>query len=392
MTNIAENSQVQHRPIKFIEVEGDAHERGVQIGKATRQQIAHSLSVYRQMFALCDISWQQAIEKSSQYHDLVQSSFPTLMDELKGIAIGSGADIEDLFALNCRTEILPPDFLARALADVDLAIADQANPEHANPDQPCTASNEHINECTSFAFNRSTNKPVWLSQNWDWVGLQRQALVVVRAKTEYASQFITVTEAGMLAKIGLNQHGFGMCLNILRSVDDGKQIGLPVHIFLRALLDCDSVNQAKALVEENQFASSSNVMIADKSGQMVSFELSPNGSQILNAVDHSLCHTNHFLHAALIENDAAQAGNLSTLHRLDTARKRLPTVQDLDGIKSLLSDTSNGLESICRFADTNLPPIAQIETVVGVVMNLSSMELWVSDAQPSVTEFRHYAF
>lgn len=364
-----------NKPLEFIDVSGNAHTRGVQVGEATRQQIAHSLSVYKQTFEMCSISWHEAKQKAARYQNLIKANYPELLDELSGIALGGGFALDDLFTLNCRTEILPPDFLAKAL-------------EHSHHD---AVDGGHTNECTSFAFNRTADKPVWLAQNWDWIGLQRQALVVIRAKTETGHQFITVTEAGMLAKIGFNQHGFGVCLNILRSYQDGDQLGLPVHLLLRQLLGCQSVEQAKALISNNQFASSSNVLMADISGDMANLELSPNGTQALAASGNGLCHTNHFLHPPLAENDAAQAGNLSTANRLNTANSHLPSLHNLNDIKSLLSDTSDGLESICRFPDITLPPIAQVETVVGVVMNLSTMELWVSDAQPSVSEFRHYS-
>jgi len=333
------------------------------------------LSVYRQTFELCDITWPQAVKKASGYQELVTSLYPELFEELNGIAIGSGFDIADLFTLNCRTEILPPDFLARALI---------------NSDQSFTRSDVDASECTSFAFNHGEDKPVWLSQNWDWIGLQREALVVARAKNQRGEQFITVTEAGMLAKIGLNQYGFGVCLNILRSMNDGTKPGVPVHFLLRALLDCKTVEQATALVSDIEFASSSNVMIADRSGAMVNIELSPHGVKVLTTEDNTLCHTNHFLHPSLIKSESPQAANLSSAARLNMAESSLPSVHNLIDIQSLLSDTSNGPESICRFANAQLPRIAQIETVTGVVMNLSNMELWVSDAQPSASEFRHY--
>jgi len=360
---------------QFIEVEGSPHTRGIQIGQSTKEKIAHSLSVYRQTFELCNITWPQALNIASRYQELVKSHYPELFEELNGIATGSGFDIDDLFALNCRTEILPPDFLARALV---------------SSDQSFTLADVDAGECTSFAFNRGVDNPVWLSQNWDWIGLQREALVVVRAKNERDEQFITVTEAGMLAKIGLNQHGFGMCLNILRSIDDGKKPGLPVHFLLRALLDCKTVEQATMLVSDMEFASSSNVMIADRSGAMANLELSPHGVRVLTSDKNNLCHTNHFLHPALVKSESPQAANLGSEARLNKAINSLPSVHNLEDIQSLLAYTSNGLESICRFANSQLPLIAQIETVTGVVMNLSNMELWVSDAQPSASTFRHY--
>ena len=167
---------------------------------------------------------------------------------------------------------------------------------------------------------------------------------------------------------------------------------MPVHFFLRALLDCNSVHEACDFAASLPFASSSNVMIAqsatnERRAEIASIELSPNGCKILRSVNDRLCHTNHFLHPELTANDAGIEGNLSTVRRLKTAEKYLASLQDFEDIKVLLSDTSGGAESICRFADPSLPEIAQIETVVGVAMNLTDNTLWVTGAQPSVSEF-----
>ena len=288
-----------------------------------------------------------------------------MLEELQGLAHGSGTDEESLFALNCRSEILPANFLQRAMV---------------------TDSLVHSNECTSIAFARD-DQPVWLAQNWDWVGLQRQSLQVVEAKPDNSVAYTTVTEAGMLAKIGLNEHGFGVTLNILRSHTDGQQAGMPVHFLLRLFLELENVQQACELASRLPYASSSNILMADSTGDIASLEVSPEGCRVLAADNGQLCHTNHFLHQDLIVNDAGLEGNLSTTRRLSTAQNSLSGLDDFDDIKALLSNTSNGTESICRFADTTQPEIAQTETVVGVAMNLTEKTLWVSGAQPSVSEF-----
>ena len=52
-----------------------------------------------------------------------------------------------------------------------------------------------------------------------------------------AARLAEAAEAGMLAKIGLNTRGFGVCLKVLRSVHDGAQTGVPVHVLSAALFD-----------------------------------------------------------------------------------------------------------------------------------------------------------
>jgi len=363
-------------PLPCVSVSGSALECGTSLGKATREQIEHSLHTYRRIFELCDISWSAAIEKAAGCREVVAKHSPHLLEELEGLSQGSGVDEESLFTLNCRTEVLPPDFLARAMATT-MSGADNRN--------------IHANECTSFAF-AADQSPVWLSQNWDWVGMQRQALAVVESQQAARPAYITVTEAGMLAKIGFNDQGLGVTLNILRSHNDGQQSGMPVHFFLRALLDCGSVQEACDFASSLPFASSSNVMIAQSAGdnrsaEIVNIELAPNGCKFIKPAVDRLCHTNHFLHKELAANDAGREGNVSTVNRLDTAQANIANLSGFDDIKNLLSDTSDGTESICRFPDPSLPEIAQIETVVGVAMNLTDATLWVTGAQPSISEF-----
>ena len=343
-------------------------------GLTTTNRAQHSLETYRNTFSLCDISWTEAISKAKLHLDVINEFTPHLIDELYGLADGTGISMESLLALNCRTEILPPNFLLRAMASA---------PGGAK------SENVHCNECTSLAFTRE-NSPVWLAQNWDWVSTQRDALIVLHAHPSESHEYITVTEAGMLAKIGVNSQGFGVSLNILRSNNDGQSPGMPVHFLLRALLECSSVEEACGFAEQLPYASSSNIMIADKTGNIASLEISPRGCRVVEADNSQLCHTNHFLNPEFASDDAGLDGNISTIKRLTRAQNQLSDIQNFDDIKSLLSDTSDGIESICRFADESLPEIARIETVVAVAMNLSEQSLLDSAAQPSITDFTEY--
>lgn len=365
---------MSHRPLIQLKTQGNAFDCGVQYGQQSIELIKLSLDTYRRMFSVCQIDWSTACAKAQAHLPGLQTAVPHLVEELRGIAQGSQIDFDSLLALNCRTEILPSDFLVRAL-DTELT-----NDER----------DTHLNECTSLSFKRD-DADTWLSQNWDWVGLQRNALVVNACKPEQAPEYITVTEAGMLAKIGINSHGLGVCLNILRSNNDGQTVGMPVHFLLRAVLECETVAQVKRMVAGYSFTSSSNVLVADASGDMASLELSPSGSRIIEPDNDGLCHTNHFINKEFSVNDAGFVGNESTTKRLERASTHIGALCNLADIKHLLSNTEDGVNSICKFADESFPEIAQIETVVGVVMNLNSRELWVSAAQPSISDFTRYA-
>ena len=74
-----------------------------------------------------------------------------------------------------------------------------------------------------------------LAQNWDWHPDAAASTVVWIVEHEHG-WFATLTEAGMLAKIGLNDAGLGVCLNLLNTTADGGLDGTPVHLLLRRTL------------------------------------------------------------------------------------------------------------------------------------------------------------
>ena len=57
-----------------------------------------------------------------------------------------------------------------------------------------------------------------LAQNWDW---HPESATVIQIVEHDQGWFVTLTEAGILAKIGLNDAGLGVCLNLLRTTADG---------------------------------------------------------------------------------------------------------------------------------------------------------------------------
>ncbi|MEZ5651462.1 MAG: C45 family peptidase [Burkholderiaceae bacterium] len=352
------------RPPRIV-LRGSARARGREYGTHMAERIERSLQAYRLLFETCRIDWQQAVALARPLEVHVARHFPHLLEELHGIAEGCGADYGSLLALNSRTEILPPNYLALATEGLVSESAD---------------------ECTAFATARA-GEAVLLAQNWDWVGMQRDALVLIESHPDDGPAHLTVAEAGMLAKIGFNEHGFGVTLNILRSTRDGSQDGVPIHMLLRGLLDCRDLAQARERVAAMQFAGSSNVLMADAGGSIASLEASPAGARFVEADQGRLCHTNHFLDPELAEHEANLASSLSTEVRLRTARACIDAVHDVPTAVSLLSDTSCGLESICRFPDASLPLHARIETVLGVIMDLSDRTMHLSGAQPSESAF-----
>lgn len=354
-----------------VEVSGGAFERGRIHGERARDRVERSLANYARLFAFNGMSWDEAQRRGARYREVIGRFDASLLEEIDGIARGAGRPAEEILALNVRTEILPPAFLAKA----------------------------DTGECTAIAVSpaASTTGETLLAQNWDWVGSQREALILLRVREgsgrDAAPACLTLSEAGMLAKIGLNAQGLGVCLNILRSNFDGAHAGVPVHVLLRALLKRSSVQDAVDFASKLAFGGSSNVLCADRSGEAASLEFSPRGLRVLRGDGATLCHTNHFIHPETEGWQAEMATNLSSLPRLERARHHAASrpKHGIDDLKQLLRDESEGLLSICRKPDPSLPPEAQIESVASVIMELAPGVMHVAPDEPSRAEYQPVA-
>ena len=363
-----------------IEASGAAQNRGRIHGVAASARIARSIASYAALFAYCGIGWREAQARGAAYRDMIADLDPESLEEIIGIAEGSGRHLNEILALNARTEILPPSHPAERSPDWQ-AIRD-ANRESGVVDQ---------GECTAIAVPPAVSATggTLLAQNWDWLGAQRSALVILRIRETDGSSCITLTEAGILAKIGFNDRGFGVCLNILRSTTDGARPGVPVHPLLRALLKRDGVEDAIAFAGRLSFGASSNVLCADAGGEAASLEFSPRGLRPLRGNGGALCHTNHFLAPEGGLGEAALAPSLSSVPRLARARALIAAQSaiGIEDLKRMLRDESEGYLSICRRPDPALAAEVRLETVASVVMELEQRRMHVAPDVPSLAEY-----
>lgn len=369
--------------------------RGRLQGQATRLQALHSRNTYARLFAHCGIDWATACERALAYRPVIEALDAELMREIEGLAEGCGLALAEVLALNCRTEILPPGFLGDAGHEATQALA--ANRAAGLPDwldSHALDPSAEEGECTAMAVapSASHNGHAWLAQNWDWLGRQRQALVLLHSHTPQGTPFVTLTEGGMLAKIGMNAHGFALGLNILRSHDDGRRPGVPVHVLLRHLLGLPTLAAVRQALDHIGrtlgFGAASNIPCADASGEVACFEVAPAGWAELRPDHGVVVHTNHFVCDSLLGAQAPMGLTLSSQPRLATAGRHA-NARPLDraALESFLRDESDGHLSICRSPDPQLPPEGRVESVAGIVMDTATREIWIAPDVPSRCAF-----
>jgi isopenicillin-N N-acyltransferase-like protein len=241
------------------------------------------------------------------------------------------------------------------------------------------------------AAEASTDGHAWFAQNWDWIGRQRAALVVLKTVDATGQAITTLTEAGMLAKIGVNDAGFALGLNIVRSLQDGATPGLPVHVLLRHLLSCRSVAHARERLGALQalgFGAASNIPCADSTGEVACFEVAPAGWAELRPTQGVVVHTNHFVCESLLPQQAPMGAFVSSAPRLATAARHAAQGKiGLDALQAFLRDDTDGYLSICRGPNPDWPSQSRIESVAGIIIHPHTQQIWIAPNVPNRVAF-----
>ena len=90
-----------------LRISGNARQRGRAYGELARERIQLCRSGYEEVFAhTAGWSWEQAVASAARYEKPVRDLAPDVMQEIEGIAEGSGLSVGDVLAINARTEII----------------------------------------------------------------------------------------------------------------------------------------------------------------------------------------------------------------------------------------------------------------------------------------------
>jgi isopenicillin-N N-acyltransferase like protein len=283
----------------------------------------------------------------------VSAAYPVLGEEVAGLASGSGLAPELLWAVNARTELI-----------------------------------RGPGECSLVGV--AGDAGATLAQNWDWHPDLAASLVVWSIEQD-GRWFTTVTEAGMLAKLGCNDRGLAVGLNFLESSLDGGVEGMPVHVLLRlALQECGSLLEAAALLMRAPVAASACITVASADGGIAAVELSPGGpAVVLPDSDGMLVHTNHFLGRLPVGQDLQPAEHPSTLLR----RWRLQRlVADGAALEEALRCHFPAPEGICRHVERGDEDWSERRaTLLSLVVDPAAPSLRLAAGAPCEAPYRDVA-
>ena len=331
------------------------------------------MEAYREVFAAyTGWDWDAVTERARAYEAPIERFDPRYLEEIRGIADGAGLQDADVLAINVRTEVM---FAAKA--------------RQAGSDA------RRVGECSAFAVtpDRSADGHTLIGQNWDWLLHAADTCVVLEVHQDDGPDYVTVVEAGLLAKTGMNSSGIGLVTNALVSDADLGEPGIPYHVALRGVLDAENISDAYAVLQRGFRSSSANYLIAAADGLAVDIEGMPGDFDRLFPsfpTDGVLLHTNHFRSERFTGSDVGQWLMPDSPFRLDRLAARIadaPTLS-LDTFREALADHADYPSGVCCHPDARSARLDQGATVASILMDLDTKTMWVADGHPCVTPYR----
>jgi isopenicillin-N N-acyltransferase like protein len=223
----------------------------------------------------------------------------------------------------------------------------------------------------------SSGRPPVACQTWDWYDAMGDGWFTWTIPHPDGRVVSTVTEFGMLAKVGVNDRGVAVLLNMLHHAADQAavatgEVGHPVHLLSRAILDrASTTGEAVAIASAARTSAATALTVVDDVGDACSVELFPGGPGLVGPTDGLLVRTNHFLSDAGRDGCLASTIGVSTQlrreHLLEAFAARRPesTADVLEAMDHHLPEVG-----VCRHPFTNTDPVLWHRTLATVAVDV----------------------
>jgi len=335
-------------PFPLIEIAGDPRERGRQYGAAAADRVHRAAEIYLSAFAAQKLGPAALRGLVDGFVPAIERFDPAYLEEMRGIAEGAHCPFEHVVVVNARTELLAA---ARRAA--------------AGDNDGCTGA--------VILPERSADGVLIHGQNWDWRAECLDVGVVLRIRREDGPDVLTFTEAGALARSGLNAAGIGLTANFLGSDRDYRRVGVPLVLIRRKVLESTHYALALRAVYATQKSCSNNMILSHADGEAVSVECAPDEVFPMHPEAGLLTHANHFESPAALSK-LRDTGLIDTPDSTYRARRvraslaRAGTALTADDMKEAFFDDFGTPHSVCRPPRPSLSGGNLSATVMMVVM------------------------
>ena len=338
-----------------IKADGSPFQVGFTYGEKARDKILQNITRYRNILQLTTgYSWEKLNEMSKKGSEEIRSFNEKALQVMEGISQGAKIPLEDIITLNYRYELL---FSQRS-------------------------------SCTSIGVQ--TENLSLVAQNWDLHKDIEDGIINLEFKVNNHPKVFTQVEAGSLAHRGLNSEGIALCINALKSKEDGHQLNVPlVSVLGWTVLNSSNLTRALEWIQESKRSSSINYLMARKE-LLVDIEITPKDFEYIEPSEHGLIsHTNHFLCSRFknLENNLSMCSWLRQL-RVNHLTKKQEYKLDIEGVKSILKDHFDYPYSICRHTTNEQGINGASKTLASTIIDINRSEVHYTIGNPCLSEYK----
>jgi predicted choloylglycine hydrolase len=264
--------------------------------------------------------YQRLLAQNFPYLKATQSAFPNLVEELVGVATGARIPPEEYFFLT--------------------------NPELQTATEPYLAKLHLVGDhcSTLVSFNQ---QGAIIGHNEDYDPAMQDDLYLLKATingvTIFGLQYITEM-IGTAASV--NSYGLVQCINELHS---NYRTGLPKNFIARAVLQCQTIEEAEGLITRVKHASGFNHVLI-QGDKITNIEIAGPKIAVTHFTHEPFSHTNHYLSPDLKESEKYHTA--SSRHRLRRLTQLVRPGMSLSGVQATLKDHHHPKHSICRHNHT----------------------------------------
>lgn len=362
-----------------IDVAGTPRELGRQLGEAAGEQIRGFCAIaMERVNRTVAMTREAALDVARSSIPIAERYAPDFVDEMRGTAEAARVSLEELMLLQVRNQLKPADA-----------------------------------GCTSFSIGQPLRSERIVAQNWDADPALDEFTIVLTRRPVDKPAFMTITQAGLIAYIGFNSAGIGVCANTLPA--PSRRLGVPHYFLLRGIYEASSLSEAVDAVQRAERAIPANIMMTTPQGP-ANLEVTLDAVHVLTGEGTGLVtHTNHCRHPDLVAiNDSfpeliqshsrqaridrllasisndVQCDSVGGSQQIDSTGQSPPTHEaTVQELQAALRDHDNYPRSICRHVNDD-QPTGFWQTVFSVIIEPERNQMQITRGTPCSHPFETY--
>lgn len=357
---------MRNRPIRVLELRGDAEHRGGVHGAAFHSEIRRYTD--ERVRLASNGSWagrpatpEDAVALATATLEAHRRYDSDLYEELEAMALAGGISAAEAVIVGGFTDFV----------DIVRAAGSSSVPEE--------------DDCTAVIVPDGLSGGAgWFAQTWDMHDTATEHVVMLMVETPSAPTGLVYSTVGCLGQIGMNEAGIAVGINNL-TARNGR-VGVTWPFVVRKTLKQTSLDDALACILEADLAGAHNYLLFDATGNGFNVEAMPGYRAVSKLEDRPLVHTNHCLDPEAQTLEASRPRDLQA-----SSEARLKTAQALlDGLSRIGEEDLFALTrepaTICRRSE---PPY-HTESAGAVLMQPRSGRVLACWGIPADNEFEEF--